>query len=91
MKKTLAFVALIAITAATMFAQNAAKGEIQSMDMNARLERGTRGMSDWGTFTNFTATDMNGVTHNIQEYLSLHRFLMSFCFSFIYLYVQMLL
>lgn len=69
MKKILLFVVSV-LVAATMFAQNAAKGEIQSMDMNARLERGTRGMSDWGTFTNFTATDMNGVTHNIQEYLN---------------------
>ena len=68
MKKILLFVVSV-LVAATMFAQNAAKGEIQCMDMNARLERGTRDAINWGTFTNFTATDMNGDSHNIQSYL----------------------
>ncbi len=69
MKKILLFVVSFLI-AATMFAQNVAKGEIQCLDQNAIMERSTRGASDWGTFTNFTATDMNGNRHNIQEYLN---------------------
>jgi PKD repeat protein len=68
MKKILLFVVSVFV-AATMFAQGAAKGEIQCLDLNARMERGTRDISDWGSFTNFTATDMNGVSHNIQSYL----------------------
>ena len=68
MKKILLFVVSV-LVAATMFAQGAAKSEIQCMDLNSRMERGTRDASDWGTFTNFTATDMNGVSHNIQSYL----------------------
>ena len=66
MKKILLFGVSLLI-AVTMFAQGAAKSEIQCMDQNARMEKSTR--SDWGTFTNFTATDRNGVTHNIQSYL----------------------
>ena len=68
MKKILLFVVSV-LVAATMFAQGAAQSEIQCLDQNARIERGTRGAADWGTFTNFTATDMNGVSHNIQSYL----------------------
>lgn len=68
MKKILLFVVSV-LVAATMFAQGAAKSEIHCMDQNARLEKGTRDASEWGTFTNFTATDMNGVSHNIQSYL----------------------
>ncbi|MBO7570706.1 MAG: T9SS type A sorting domain-containing protein [Bacteroidales bacterium] len=68
MKKILLFVVSV-LVAATMFAQGAAKSEIQCMDKSARIERGTRSASEWGTFTNFTATDMNGNSHNIQNYL----------------------
>jgi PKD repeat protein len=68
MKRILLIVVSV-LVAATMFAQSAAKSEIQSLDMNARVERGTRDATNWGTFTNFTATDMNGVEHNIQSYL----------------------
>ncbi|MBR5983809.1 MAG: choice-of-anchor J domain-containing protein, partial [Bacteroidales bacterium] len=68
MKKILLFVVSV-LVAATMFAQGAVKSEIQCLDQNARIEKGTRGASDWGTFTSFTATDMNGVEHNIQSYL----------------------
>lgn len=69
MKKILLFVVSV-LVAATMFAQGAAKDEIQCLGENARMERGTRSASEWGTFTNFTATDMNGNRHNIQEYLN---------------------
>jgi len=69
MKKILLFVVSFLIAAA-MFAQNVDKGEIQCLDQDARMLRGTRAASDWGTFTNFTATDMNGVSHNIQSYLN---------------------
>ncbi len=68
MKKILLFVVAVFI-AATMFAQNVAKGEIPCLDQNARVERGTRAAADWNIFTNFTGTDMNGNTHNIQSYL----------------------
>ncbi len=68
MKRLLLIVVSLLVSVA-MFAQTAAKGEIQCIDQNARMERGTRAASDWGTFTNFTATDMDGVTHNIQNYL----------------------
>lgn len=51
-----------------MFAQTA-KHEIQCLDENFSMERSTRSASEWGTFTNFTATDMNGNSHNIQHYL----------------------
>ena len=68
MKRLLLIVVSLLVSVA-MFAQTAAKGEIQCVDQNARMERGTRAASDWGTFTNFVATDMNGVTHNIQNYL----------------------
>ena len=68
MKKILLFVVSV-LVAATMFAQGAVKSELQCMDQNARLEKGTRDAAEWGTFTNFTATDMNGVSHNIQSYL----------------------
>ena len=56
------------LSCAAIFAQNATKDEIQCRALNAD-ERGTRAAADWGTFTNFTATDMNGVSHNIQSYL----------------------
>ena len=56
------------LIAGAMFAQTA-KHEIQCLDENFRMERATRSASEWGTFTNFTATDMNGVSHNIQSYL----------------------
>ena len=68
MKRLLLIVVSLLVSVA-MFAQTAAKGEIQCLDHNARIERGTRAASDWGTFTNFTATDMNGNSHNIQNYL----------------------
>lgn len=68
MNRILLFVVSM-LVAATMFAQTAAKSDIKCMDQNARTERSTRGAADWGTFTNFTATDMNGVSHNIQSYL----------------------
>ena len=67
MKKILLFVVSMLIAGA-MFAQTA-KHEIQCLDENFRMERATRSASEWGTFTNFTATDMNGVSHNIQSYL----------------------
>ncbi len=67
MKKILFFVVSMLIAGA-MFAQTA-KHEIQCLDENFRMERATRSASEWGTFTNFTATDMNGVSHNIQSYL----------------------
>ena len=62
------------LIATAMFAQTAIKKEVESMESNAKIERNTRGISDWGTFTNFTATDMNGVTHNIQEYLDAGKY-----------------
>lgn len=68
MKRILLIVVSIMLSLA-MFAQNAAKEEIKSIDLNARMEKGVRAASDWGTFTNFTATDMDGVSHNIQSYL----------------------
>ena len=68
MKKILLFVVSVLI-ASVMFAQGVVKNEILCVDENARMERGTRGASEWGTFTNFTATDMDGVSHNIQDYL----------------------
>lgn len=67
MKKILFFVVSMLIAGA-MLAQTA-KHEIQCLDENFRMERATRSASEWGTFTNFTATDMNGVSHNIQSYL----------------------
>lgn len=89
MKKILLFVVSV-LVAATMFAQGAAKDEIQCLDENARMERGTRSASEWGTFTNFTATDMNGVSHNIQSYLDQGKYVVidffcawcSPCYSF---------
>lgn len=68
MKRILLFVVSLLI-AATVFAQALEKNSIQSLDQSAMIERGSRAAADWGTFTNFTATDMNGVTHNIQNYL----------------------
>jgi len=73
MKKVLFFIVSMLIATA-MFAQTAIKKEVESMESNAKIERNTRGISDWGTFTNFTATDMNGVTHNIQEYLDAGKY-----------------
>lgn len=67
MKKILLFVASMLIVG-LMFAQTA-KHEIQCLDENFSMERSTRSASEWGTFTNFTATDMNGNSHNIQHYL----------------------
>ena len=69
MKKILFFV-LTVLIAGAMFAQSAAKGEIPCIDQNARMERGTRAAADWNLFTNFTGTDMDGNTHNIQHYLN---------------------
>ena len=66
MKRVLFFIVSLLIATA-MFAQTASKKEIQSMESNAKLERNTRGISDWGTFTNFIATDMNGVTHTFRN------------------------
>jgi hypothetical protein len=56
------------------FAQtdNSARCEIRSHKIGSSMARNTREASscaDWGTFTNFTATDMNGGTHDIQSYL----------------------
>ena len=89
MKKILLFVVSV-LVAVTMFAQGAAKSEIQCMDQNARMERGTRGASDWCTFTPFTATDMNGVSHNIQEYMDQGKYVVidfftawcTYCYQF---------
>ena len=68
MKKILLFIVSILIAVVT-FAQSTTKDEIQCLDQNVRMERGTRAASDWGTFTNFVATDMNGDRHDIQHYL----------------------
>lgn len=64
MKKVLLFAASL-ILAATMFAQ----GEACCVNPNAKSVKGETKDASWGTFTNFTATDRNGVTHNIQSYL----------------------
>ncbi len=66
---------LLAIVASSNmgFAQtdNIAKSEINSLEGSSRMVRNIpSGCSGWGTFTNFTATDMNGVTHDIQSYLN---------------------
>jgi len=69
MKRILLIVVSIMLSL-VMFAQNAAKKEeIKSIDLNARMEKGVRAASDWGTFSNITATDMDGVSHNVQNYL----------------------
>ncbi len=68
---------LFAVTVASSnegFAQtdNNARCEIRSHKIGSSMARNTREASscaDWGTFTNFTATDMNGGTHDIQSYL----------------------
>ena len=63
---------LVAIVASSNdgFAQtdNNARCEIRSHKSDSRMVRNTS-CADWGTFTNFTATDMNGNSHNIQSYL----------------------
>lgn len=89
MKKILLFVVSV-LVAATMFAQGAVKSEIQCLDQNARMERGTRGASDWCEFTPFVATDMNGVSHDIQEYMNQGKYVVidfftawcTFCYQF---------
>ena len=51
--------------------------EIRSHKSVSPMVRNTREASScagWGTFTNFSATDMNGVTHDIQSYLDQGKF-----------------
>lgn len=67
MKKILLFVVSLLIASA-MFSQVSVKGDIFS-ENNGTVTRATRDHTNWGTFTPFTATDMNGVTHDIQEYM----------------------
>lgn len=67
MKRVL-FLAVSLLIASTMFAQTAVKDDIFSGN-KGNTTRATRDHTNWGTFTNFTATDMNGDTHDIQSYL----------------------
>jgi len=67
MKRVL-FLAVSLLIASTMFAQTAVKDDIFSGN-KGNATRATRDHTNWGTFTNFTATDMNGDTHDIQSYL----------------------
>ncbi|MBO4751942.1 MAG: choice-of-anchor J domain-containing protein [Bacteroidales bacterium] len=74
MKKVLLFAATLLLSA-TMFAQEPMKGEIRCADFNENsMKGGDKGVSDWGTFTNFTATDMSGVSHDIQAYLDAGKY-----------------
>ncbi|MBQ2574727.1 MAG: PKD domain-containing protein, partial [Bacteroidales bacterium] len=67
--------AAILASSNVVFAQtdNNDRCEIRSLKSGSPMARNTREASscaEWGTFTNFSATDMNGVTHDIQSYLN---------------------
>lgn len=67
MKKFLSLGMALLLAATMSYAQQLqGKSDVKSLD---RSEISSRSASDWGTFTNFTATDMNGVSHDIQGYL----------------------
>ena len=73
MKKVLLFAATLLLSA-TMFAQAPAKGEIRCDDQTSGMTKGETKDGSWGTFTNFTATDMNGDSHDIQAYLDAGKY-----------------
>lgn len=67
MKKVLLLAATL-LLGATMYAQGE-KTAIRCQDANERSTKGDVKAAEWGTFTNFSITDLNGTVHNIQSYL----------------------
>lgn len=67
MKKVLLLAATL-LLGATMYAQGE-KTAIRCQDATERSTKGDVKAAEWGTFTNFSITDLNGTVHNIQSYL----------------------